>query len=509
MQTWWHVVEWRSTSDPDQVAIRDDRQVLTYRELRERCEQRAGGWYDAGVRSGDVVAILAANSAEFLCQVLGLHRLGAIPLLLNWRMTQFEVTRLLTMTSPRAVFADGPRRALVSDDFAGVRVHDGAAGGGWLGASELTGAAPERPVDRLMPDEVSLLMHTSGTTGDPKVIPLDHGSLIRTLSGFAIDIGTQVRGSRHLIMMPMFHLAGFAQAMQCMLTGGTLLIHDGFDVDRVIDAIAEHRVNFFTAAPAIIEVLVQALEGDRTGADVSSLVEVQYGAAPIDPQLLERAVATVCTRFRQIYGSTELQGFLTVLRPEDHVAGSTRLQTAGQVALGWEARVVSADGLPRTHGESGELQVRGAYLFRGYWGSPTETAAAFTVDGWYRTGDQARLSEDGYVQIVGRVKDMIVSGGENIYPAEIEQALLALDGVLEVAVVAGPHHRWGETPVAFVVLSDDGGPTVDQMRAHCRERLAGFKCPSEFISVAELPRNTLGKVLKTTLRARASGAAVT
>jgi len=381
-------------------------------------------------------------------------------------------------------------------------MHDGPEGGGWSSAHALTGVAPDRPVDRLMPDEVSLLMHTSGTTGDPKIIPLDHGSLIRTLSGFAIDIGTQVRGSRHLIMMPMFHLAGFAQAMQCFLTGGTLLVHDGFDTDRVIDAIAEHRVNFFTAAPTIIDVLVQALEGDRAGADVSSLVEVQYGAAPIDPQLLERAVVTVCKKFRQIYGSTELQGFLSVLRPEDHAPGSTTLQTAGQVALGWEVRIVAPDGRPLAYGQSGELQVRGAYLFKGYWGSPTETAAAFTADGWYRTGDQARLSEDGYVQIVGRVKDMIVSGGENIYPAEIERALVALDGVLEAAVVAKPHPRWGETPVAFVVLSEDRPPTVDQMRAHCRERLAGFKCPSEFIRVPELPRNTLGKVLKSDLRGR-------
>ncbi|WP_418064293.1 class I adenylate-forming enzyme family protein [Pimelobacter simplex] len=501
MQTWIHVLDWRASADADAVAIRDDRGALTYGELHALVETRAGGWHERGVRSGDVVAVLSRNSAEMLVQTLALVRIGALPLLLNWRMTAPEVAELLAMTAPVGVFADPTSTALVDVLPGATRVVDGPATDGWLAAAGLVGDPPARPDERLRVDEVALLMHTSGTTGRPKVIPLDHGSLIRNLSGFAIDIGDQVRGSNHLVMMPLFHLAGFAQAMQCFLTGGTLVVHDGFDADRVIDTIAGQRINFFTAAPTIIEMLVDTLETRRQDADLSSLREIQYGAAPIAPELLERAVRRVCGRFRQIYGSTELQGFLSVLRPEDHVAGTARLASAGQVVLGWEARLVDAAGVAVPHGTPGELHVRSENLIAEYWRDPDETARAFTDDGWFRTGDVGILSAEGYLSIVGRAKDMIISGGENIYPAEIERALLDHPDVAEVAVVARPHEHWGETPFAFVVPE----PAVatldpDELRAFCRARLAGFKCPSGFEVIDALPRNALGKVLKVDLR---------
>jgi len=503
MQTWIHVLDWRASADADAVAIRDARGELTYGELLAIVETRAGGWHARGVRSGDVVAVLSRNSAEMLAQALALVRIGALPLMLNWRMTGPEIAELIDMTAPVAVFADPVSIDLLGTGPELLCVVDGPAADGWVAAADLVGEVPPRPEERLRVDEVALLMHTSGTTGRPKVIPLDHGSLVRSLAGFAIDIGDQVRGSNHLVMMPLFHLAGFAQAMQCFLTGGTLVVHDGFDVDRMIDAIVEQRIEFFTAAPTIIEMLVEALEGHRSGADLSSLREVQYGSAPIAPELLERALRLVCRRFRQIYGSTELQSFLSVLRPEDHVVGTARLASAGQVVLGWEARIVDADGGPQPTGVPGELWVRSENLIKEYWNDPEETRRAFTHDGWFRTGDVGVLSEEGYLSIVGRAKDMIISGGENIYPAEIERVLLSHPQITEAAVVARPHPRWGETPVAFVVPVDGAdGPDPVELRAFCRDRLAGFKCPSGIELMTELPRNTLGKVLKTELRRR-------
>ncbi|WP_182348937.1 class I adenylate-forming enzyme family protein [Tomitella gaofuii] len=508
MHTWLHIIDWRAGSDGGALALDDGRTRLDYRALRGRIDAAAAAWHTRGVRDGDVVAILAHNSADHLVQTLGLARIGALPLLLNWRLSAREVNELLDAAQTVGIFTDDRCLHLVTDRPARVRVLSGATAPGWAAHTVPTAPAAAMPgsfdtdpygTGALRSDRTAFLMHTSGTTGHPKLIPLDHGSLIRSLAAFALDIGDQQRGSRHLVMMPLFHLAGFAQAMQCFLTGGTLYIHDGFDVDGAIDAIERDRIEFFTAAPALIDALTGAMEGPRAGADLSSLREVQYGSAPIDSSLLERALRVLCSRFRQIYGSTELQGFLTTLRPEDHVPASGRISSAGRPSPGWDVRVVDPLGTALPPGCNGELQARGECLIDGYWRSPEETAAAFTADGWYRTGDLASIDADDFVHIVGRVKDMIVSGGENIYPAEIERVLLAHPAVAEAAVVGAPHPRWGETPVAFFVPAGTAPSTADLTR-HCRERLAGFKCPRTFVPVGALPRNTLGKVVKSALR---------
>lgn len=499
MHTWLHIIDWRADSDASAVAVVDrdgGSGALTYAEFRQRIDAQAGKWRDRGVRPGDVVAIIAHNSADFLVQTLGLARLGALPLLINWRLARREINELLDLAQPRAVYADPRCVPLVAERPEPV-VSDGehtSAGRQHRRADDSVSAQPPSSA------RTAFLMHTSGTTGRPKLIPLDHGSLIRSLSAFAIDIGDQQRRSRHLIMMPLFHLAGFAQAMQCFLTGGTLYIHDGFDADRVIDAVARDRIEFFTAAPSIIETLTDRMEGERSAADVSSLREIQYGSAPIDSALLARALRSLCDRFRQIYGSTELQGFLTTLRPEDHIPGSARMSSAGRPAPGWSVRVVDALGAPVTGDAVGELQAAGECLIAGYWRSPDATREAFTDDGWYRTGDLARADSDGFIHIVGRAKDMIVSGGENVYPAEIERALLEHPAVQEAAVVGAPHPRWGETPVAFVVAHGTAAPTADDLDRHCRRTLAGFKCPHGYNVVDALPRNALGKVVRSRLR---------
>ncbi|NRI66394.1 long-chain fatty acid--CoA ligase [Rhodococcus sp. MS16] len=502
MYTWLHVLDWRATSDPDALAVSDDREQLTYRQFRARVERTAAQWWARGIRPDDVVAVIARNSAEFLVQTLGLMRLGALPLLVNWRMTAHEIDRLLDTATPAGIFVDQAYQSVMENRDDLVRVVSGAKSEGWTGADCCGEPPAPYPRDRLRADQAAFLMHSSGTTGLPKIIPLDHGALIRGLAGFAIDIGDQQRGSRHLVMMPLFHLAGFAQAMQCFLTGGTLFIHDGVDIDRVINVIGRERINFFTAAPTIVEMLVDTMERTTQDADLSSLLEVQYGAAPIESELLERALRVICRRFRQIYGSTELQGFLSVLRPEDHVPGSARLATAGQISQGWEARIVDPAGNAQPTGAPGELWVRSENVIREYWRNPGETEAAFTSDGWYRTGDMAVLDEDNFLRIVGRSKDMIISGGENVYPAEIERALLDHPAVVDVAVVARPHPKWGETPVAFVVCAAGVVPDVGELDSHCRERLAGFKCPSSIEHITELPRNALGKVRKVELRER-------
>ncbi len=504
MQSWIHVLEWRAIARRDQPALRDTDHTYTYGELLAEVERRAGGWAALGIGAGDVVAVLARNSAAYLVQALALMRAGAIPALINWRLSAHELTPLLALIDPVAVLA-GPDRVSTVDSAELPRrirakvVLGGQAADGWQ--PEAGAPAPPRPVERLTSDSVFALMHTSGTTGRPKLIPLDHGSLIRSLSGFALDIGDQVTESRHLQIMPLFHLAGFSQAMQAMLTAGTLTVHETFDAAEVVDTIEAEGIEFLTAGPTLIDMLVAEVHSRDHRPDLASLVEIQYGSAPITPTLLRAAVETLGCRFRQIYGGTECQSFVSQLLPGDHTPESPYLTSAGQLTLGWEARVTAPDGTDVAPGEPGELLIRGESLFPGYWGDQDATDAAFTDDGWYRTGDIARLTADRYLFIVDRAKDMVISGGENIYPAEVEFALAEHPSVAAVAVIGLPDEKWGQRVHAVVVPKDAASVTEADLVRWCRERLAHFKCPRSVEFAGDLPRGTTGKVLKAELRA--------
>ena len=295
------------------------------------------------------------------------------------------------------------------------------------------------------------LVHTSGTTGRAKAIPLRHGALMMSVADFAIEIGDQVAGSRHLQILPLFHLGGFGQCMQAMLTAGTVYIHTAFNPAAVIDAIEADRIEFFTAGPSLIDMLVAEIRRRGRSADLSSLREIAYGTAPITPSSLTAAVAAFGCRFRQIYGNTESQSMISLLAPEDHQPGHPRLDSAGKVSFGWEVRIVDPDGRDLPSDTPGELLIRGECLFSGYWRDPEATAAAFADGGWYRTGDIARLTADGYLYILDRAKDMIISGGENIYPAEVEAVLARHPAVADVAVVGRPDPTWGEAVHAVII----------------------------------------------------------
>ena len=311
-----------------------------------------------------------------------------------------------------------------------------------------------------------------------------------------------VAGSPQLQLMPMFHLAGLSQALQCLLTGGTLHVLSAFDATRVVDEIERNAIQFFTAAPTIIAALIDEVRGRPERPELGSLREIQYGAAPMPEPLLRDAIEVLGCRFRQIYGMTEAQSFVSLLHPRDHVPGSPRLRTAGQVALGWEVRIVDHAGDDVAVGDPGELLIRSDALFPGYYRDPDATAAAFTEDGWYRTGDVGTLDHDGYLSIVDRAKDMVITGGENVYPAEVEAVLRGHPDVEDVAVIGIPDERWGERVHAVVVARVGTSPDPDEIIGWTRERLAHFKCPRSVELVDELPRNATGKILKRDLRDR-------
>ena len=511
MQSWIHVIEWRANVRPELTALVDDRgAAYTYAQLRAETERRAGGWAGLGAGSGDVVAVVAKNSADFLLHAFALMRAGATPAFVNWRLSPRELTEVLALVEPKAIAADAEFAGLVGsawpEPLPRVVIGGGSAPDGWVDGGTLEGPVPPRPA--LTGDTVLALVHTSGTTGRAKAIPLRHGALMMSVADFAIEIGDQVAGSHHLQILPLFHLGGFGQCMQAILTAGTVYIHTAFNPAAVIDAIEADRIEFFTAGPSLIDMLVaeirrRASEGQQ-GIDLSSLREIAYGTAPITPSSLAAAVAAFGCRFRQIYGNTESQSMISLLAPEDHQPGHPRLGSAGRVSFGWEVRIVDPDGRDLGFEEAGELLIRGEPLFSGYWRDPGATAAAFAEGGWYRTGDIGKLTADGYLYILDRAKDMIISGGENIYPAEVEAVLARHPAVADVAVVGRQDPTWGEA-VHAVVIPVSEGASAGEIIAWCRDRLAHFKCPKSVEFTDALPRTTTGKVLKRELRAQLAG----
>src|SRR4029077_7745038 len=478
MQSWIHVIEWRANVRPDLTALVDDRgAAYTYAQLRAETERKAGGWARLGVGPGDVVAVVAKNSADFLVHAFALMRAGATPAFVNWRLSERELAEVLALVEPKAVAADagcaGRVGAVCPQSATRVVIGGGPVPDGWTDGASLAGPVPPRPA--LTGDAVLALVHTSGTTGRAKAIPLRHGALMMSVADFAIEIGDQVAGSHHLQILPLFHLGGFGQCMQAILTAGTVYIHTAFNPAAVIDAIEADRIEFFTAGPSLIDMLVAEIHR-RNGTDLSSLREIAYGTAPITPSSLTAALEAFGCRFRQIYGNTESQSMISLLAPEAHQPGHPRLGSGGRVSFGWEVRIVDPDERDLGFEEAGELLIRGEPLFSGYWRDPEVAAPAFAEGGWYRTGDIGTLTADGYLYILDRAKDMIISGGENIYPAGVEAVRGRPPAVADVAVLGRPDPTWGEAVHAVIILASEGASAAEII-AWCRDRLAHFKCP--------------------------------
>jgi acyl-CoA synthetase (AMP-forming)/AMP-acid ligase II len=470
-------------------------------------ERSAAGFAAAGVAPGDVVPVIARNQAGWVTAMLGLIRAGALPAAVNWRLAAPEVAALLRLAGPAAVLTDADCAALARQAISGldrpVPIRDLDRP---VPILDLAGPAadrpPPRPVDRLRPSEPAILVHTSGTTGRPKLVPLTHQQLITAVVFMKLEVPEAVPGARHLSALPLFHVAGMANLSYTLFTGGHLHLLVGFDPAGFVDELVRRRIQLTQLVPTLIHAVTQEVSSRAEPPDLSHLIEVVYGASPIRPELLERAVTVLGCRFRQNYASSETGPLpITSLPPEDHDPARGRLGTAGRPSLGWEVRL----------GERGEIQVRGAAPLPGYWNNPEATARSLTADGFYRTGDVGTLDADGYLTIVDRLSDLVITGGENVYPAEVEAVLAGHPAVADVAVIGIPDERWGETVHAVVVLAPantarangDAEPGFDAgaLVSWARERLAGFKCPTGVTVAPELPRNATGKVLRAELRA--------
>lgn len=468
--------------------------TLSFAQLQVRSSRAAHALAARGVRRGDRVGVLTKNRAECFELVFACSQIGAILVGLNWRLAPPEIAIILADARPRVILsepdltpllgAESPAIVTFGEDYDAMRDAAPAEDAGYVGA----------------PDEVILLLYTSGTTGLPKGVMLTNQGMSYTRR--LAEAWGMRPDSVNLVAMPMFHIGGCGYGSSTMMVGGHTVLMREVNPARAVALIAEYRVTHTFFVPTVVQALLQ-VEGVET-ADLSSLQLLMYGASPIGDVLLRRALARLRCNFMQAYGMTESSGTVVVLNPDDHDPDGPRsglLRACGR-ALPWvELMVVDPATLAEAvTGEVGELWLRTPMLMKGYWEKPEATQEAITPEGWFRTGDAGYLDVDGYIYLFDRFKDMIVSGGENIYPAEIENVLNAHPAIREVGVIGAPHERWIETPIAFVALKPGMHADEQDLIAFARERLARYKCPTRVRFVDTLPRNASGKLLKREMR---------
>jgi fatty-acyl-CoA synthase len=482
----------RARTTPERVAIRYLGGAVTYAELDNRATRLAAGLAARRLERGDRLATLTGSSPDHVTALFACARLGLILQPISWRLAPPEIAYQLEDAEPALLLASAEHDDLARRAGASMEVAR-------IGDPTLE-ADGELPSGGARDDDPLLLVHTSGTTGKPKGALLTHANCFWTNLSF--DRTTGLRDDDVVLqVLPQFHVGGWnVQALLAWWKGATVVLEPAFDPARALRLIAEQRVTTMMGVPATYLFLAQ--EPGFAQADLSSLRLVVVGGAPMPASLLEtwqeRGVAIV-----QGYGLTEAAPNVLCLPPED---ARRKLGFAGKpyphvdVALRDPAtgRLLEGAGV-------GELLVRGPNVFAGYWRNREATGAAF-VDGWLRTKDLAERDEEGFYRIAGRLEELVISGGENIYPAEIEDVLHGHRDVVEAAVVGVPDERWGEVCAAFVVLREGASVTGDDLRDHCRERLARFKVPRTVTFLDELPRSSMGKVLKGELRAAAGAA---
>jgi long-chain acyl-CoA synthetase len=489
-----------AAATPTAPALTFEGRTFSFAELDARSSQSAQALRSAGVGPGDRVALLTRNRAECYELMFACSKLGAILVGLNWRLAPVELQAIVADARPTVIVVGPTEQDLLNADAratAGVRrvVTLGEEFDAWRAAQPAID-----PAHPGAPDDVALLLYTSGTTGLPKGVMLTNRGM--SFTPRLAEAWGMSRGSVNLVAMPMFHIGGSGYGTSTLAVGGHTVLMREVNPAQVVELIARHRVTHTFLVPAVVQMLLQVPGVEQ--ADLSSMELLMYGASPIGDVLLRRALQVLRCKFMQAYGMTETSGTVVVLEPADHDPDGPRaglLKSCGRPLPWVELRIVDpaghADAGP---GEVGEIWLRSEMVMKGYWNQPAATAEAIQPGGWLRTGDAAYRDAEGYLYLYDRFKDMIISGGENVYPAEVENVLHAHPAILEAAAIGVPHERWGETVKAIVVLRPGMQVGEQELIAFARERLARYKCPSSVEFAPSLPRNASGKLLKRELR---------
>ncbi len=482
-------LHWSRVS-PNAIALEDGSAALTYRQLHERVDRLAARLVRKGIRQGDVVSALLPNGCDCIVAVLAVARAGATFCPLNPRFTARELARIFRVAKPRAVLVDGNRHHALADPLLLVLCPEELLVE--VDAAE-EGVSPTAAFPSVDPADFFSLMFTSGTTGEPKGALATHSARVTWISSGIIEYGV-TRDDLYLSAMPLVHSAGLTLALIHLEAGARVHVMPRFDANAFLRLVSEKKITSALAVPTMLAMLLTEVDGSPTKYDLSSLRRLITCGAPLSQATKSAVLRRLSPQLYDFYGSTESNS-MTVLRPSDQVR---KAHSVGKPFAGVEIRISGSTGEELPSRQVGEIWSFNPSTMSRYLDAPDATAAAFSGR-WYRTGDLGYLDDDGYLHLVGRAQEMIISGGMNIYPSEIENVLMEHPDVLDCAVVGMADETWGQLVKAYIAPRGEGRPTLGEVQAHCKQQLADFKKPRQIEIVTEIPRNAGGKVVKSAL----------
>ncbi|MGA7803087.1 fatty acid--CoA ligase [Bradyrhizobium sp.] len=501
------VVRARATALGGAIVYEFEGRQSSFAEFDRNTNRVANALKALGVSKGDRIAYLGKNSDIYFELLFGAMKMGAVTAPVNWRLAGPEVAFIVEDCRAPVLFVGPEFITLVrgiKSQIPSVRTIITTEGGAdeWQDFAVWRDAqSADDPGAEISPRDIAIQLYTSGTTGKPKGAMLSHANMLNLVT--AGKDATQAwnewtTDEVSLVAMPIFHIGGSGWGVLGLYHGAKGVIAREFDPSKVLDFFEQSKITKLFMVPAAMQFVVRQPRAREV--DFSRLKYMLYGASPIPISLLKECIDVFKCGFVQMYGMTETTGTIVALPPEDHVEGSNRMRSAGKALPGVELAILDVNGNRLPPGQVGEIATRSGSNMAGYWNLPEATANTLDKDGWLRTGDAGYLDEDGYLYIHDRIKDMIISGGENIYPAEVESAICDHPDVAEAAVVGVPDETWGEAVKAIVVLKPGRSATATDIINFTRDRIAGYKTPKTVDFIAALPRNPSGKILRRHLR---------
>jgi long-chain acyl-CoA synthetase len=494
---------------PDKTAVTFKESRLTYQEFSIRVKKLVSALLNLGVKKGDRIPVLQDNCHQYIELYFAIPEIGAVIVPLNYRLGKRELLHILNDITPKVMFVGKDFLDVIDlikpelkTSISNYICVEGPHRGMESYEDLLTNSSETEAGCEIDEGDVALQIYTSGTTGRPKGAMLTHRNVVSNTITATLE-RRRFENDIYLGVVPVFHVA-VENVLQMLYVGGRVILLKQFDSKTVLEMIEKEKVTFITLVPAMINFLLD--DPDIGKYDLSSLSLLFYGASPMPVDRLKKAIEVFKCDFMQTFGQTEASPMISILQPKDHIVDGSegemeKLASCGREAFNVEVKIVDEDDKEVATGEVGEIAVRGHNVMKGYWNMPEETAKTLR-NGWLHTGDMGRMDDEGYIYIVDRKKDMIISGGENIYPKEIEEVLYTHPSILEAAVIGVPDEKWGEAVKAVVVLKEGKKATEEEIIEFCKENLASYKKPKSVDFVETLPRTPSGKVLKPELRKR-------